>query len=281
VPNEIPVANVKSLKTKFLAPVTNSTNTVSFQLKVSDGITLQTKIVTIDILPYKPELSVAKIKNIEVSSFQSPDSPANMVDGNKATNWSSFGDNQWAILKLADPFKIRHLELAFLKGQQYESFFDIYGSKDNIEWEPILTKTISCNFTGDNQVFDFPAAKSETEYSFVKYVGHGNSLNSWNRISEFKIFGIGPSDTEISNKAQVTIFPNPTTDKINISIGESTFKPDGLKIYDNSGTILLEEKLNPENKSFQIPLNLKSGVYLMSLQTGKIVIFVQRLIVIS
>ena len=91
--------------------------------------------------------------------------------------------------KFAEPFKISHFEVAFLQGQKYSSYFDIYASKDHLIWEPILTRIASCNFTGDRQIFDFPALNKNTEYLYLKYVGHGNSLNTWNNISEFKIFG--------------------------------------------------------------------------------------------
>jgi uncharacterized repeat protein (TIGR02059 family) len=280
VPNNIPVSTLKGLKTYFLAPVSTSSKAVDFQLKVSDGTTLQSRIITIKILPYKPELLAAKIIHIEASGFHAPDSPANLVDGNNATNWSSDGDNQWVTLQLAEPCKISHLELAFLKGQQYESYFDIYGSIDNINWEPILTKATSCNFTGEKQVFDFPATKSNTAFSYVKYVGHGNSLNTWNKVSEFKVFGTGQSNANSFDKTKVTIYPNPTTDQLNISIGDTTFKPDRIRIADNSGAIVFVGKLNPEVRYIQTPINLKSGVYLVSLSAGDIMLYAQRLIVV-
>jgi hypothetical protein len=171
-------------------------------------------------MPYKPELTVAKITNIDASNFQSPDYPNNIIDGNTATKWSSFGDNQWLLLKLAEPFKISYVELAFLQGQQYESYFDIYASKDNLIWEPFLTKEVSCNFSGDRQVFDFPSTNTDKEYSYIKYIGHGNSLNTWNIISEFKIIGtaqqnLGSGNT---NKSNISIYPNPASDFFNISI---------------------------------------------------------------
>jgi uncharacterized repeat protein (TIGR02059 family) len=280
VPNNIPVSTLKSLKTYFLAPVSTSSKAVDFQLKVSDGTTFQSKVITIKILPYKPELLAAKIIHIEASSFHPPDSPANLVDNNNATNWSSDGDNQWVTLELAQPCKISHLELAFMKGQQYESYFDIYGSIDNINWEPILMKATSCNFTGEKQVFDFPATKSNTEFSYVKYVGHGNSLNTWNKVSEFKIFGTGQSASDSFDKTKVTIYPNPTTDQLNISIGDTTFKPDRIRIADNSGAIVFVGKLNPDVRYVQTPINLKSGVYLVSLSAGDIILYAQRLIVV-
>ena len=80
--------------------------------------------------------------------------------------------------------------MAFLIGQKYVSYFDIYASKDNVLWEPILIKAASCGFSGDVHVFDFPEAKTEAEYLYIKIVGHGSSINTLNTISELKIYGL-------------------------------------------------------------------------------------------
>ena len=85
---------------KYLGPIVNSSQTVEFTLRVSDGKTTQSKIIPIEILPYKPELEVAEISNIEASSFQAPYYPYNIIDGNIGTMWSADGDNQWLIIEL-------------------------------------------------------------------------------------------------------------------------------------------------------------------------------------
>src|SRR5659263_419854 len=121
------------------------------RLKVTDGTAIVSKSILINIVPYKPELNVARIINIEASNNQAPDFPNNISDGNLATKWSAIGDNNWLLLKLAEPFKISHLEIAFLSGQKYSSYFDIYASKDKLIWEPILINTASCNFSGNIQ----------------------------------------------------------------------------------------------------------------------------------
>jgi len=177
VPNNVQVSSIKSYKTDFLAPVVDNSKVVNFGLKVSDGTTLLQNSIPITVLPYKPELAAARITKIETSSFQSTDYPANVLDGNTSTKWSSNGDNQWLLFKLSRPFKISHVVLAFLPGQQYKSYFDIYASKDNIIWESVLTGMESCSFSGERQVFDFPSLYTNTEYSYLKYVGHGNSVN--------------------------------------------------------------------------------------------------------
>ena len=75
--------------------------------------------------------------------------------------WSANGGDQWIILELKESFNIQHIKLAFQPGQKKESYFDIFGSNDKENWEPILTKSKSCAFSGDLQVFDFPPSKTE------------------------------------------------------------------------------------------------------------------------
>ena len=283
VPNDVPVSTVSGLKTHFLAPVVDNPIKVDFQLKVSNGDTLLLNNITNTILPYKPELNAVTITNVEASDFQLQDYPYNILDGNTLTKWSSNGDNKWLYLKFAEPFKISHIELAFLRGQQFESYFDIYASKDDLIWDPILTGIASCNFSGERQIFDFPSERNNTEYLYLKYIGHGNSLNSWNYISEFKVFGspVQNSGTGTSEKRKVIIYPNPASDFLNISIKDPVMKADMLRIVDISGKIVSEKVLNPIIKNVQIPIKLRPGTYYIDLAFDNITLLAQKIIVIK
>ena len=281
VPYDVPVSDVKSLKTQFLAPMVDNSKSIDFHLTVSDGKTILSNDVPVTVLPYKPELISVRITKIEASDFQSPDYVKNILDNDTETKWSSNGDNKWLLLKFAGPFKISHLEIAFLHGQHFESYFDIYASQDSIKWEPILTWVSSCNFSGDRQVFTFPASNTDTEYSYLKYIGHGNSLNNWNYISEFKVFGSPGKNygSDATKKRNVIIYPNPASSILNISLEESTLKSDMVRILDLSGKIVFEEILNPVTRSIQIPLSLKSGIYYVDLNLGKLILFTQKIII--
>jgi uncharacterized repeat protein (TIGR02059 family) len=281
VPTDVPVSTVKSLKTEFLAPVVDNSEIENFKLEVSDGRTILTNNFPITILPYKPELAAARITEIEASDYQTPDYPDNILDGNTTTKWSSDGDNKWLVLKLAEPFKISHLVMAFLAGQKFESYFDIYASKDNINWEHILTGAASCKFSGARQVFVFPALYTNKEYSYLKYVGHGNSLNSMNTVSEIKIFGT-PQDNankENSKDKNVVIYPNPAQSYFNISIGEPSMKPNSIRILDFSGKVVLEDSYSQIMNTIQLPDSLYSGVYIVELRSGTITVDTQKLII--
>jgi hypothetical protein len=281
VPDNISVSSTNASKIKFLSPVVNTSQTIGFQLKVSDGRTIQSAGIPINILPYKPELAAARITDIVASGYKAPDYPNNVADGNLSTKWTANGVNQWLILKMAVPFKISHLDLGFLQGQKYESNFDIYASKDNIIWEPILTKAASCNFSGDIQVFEFPASETNTDYEYIKLVGNGNSLNTLNTISEFKIFGIlqdnpGTGNTE---KINIVIYPNPAQDFFSISIEEPKLVPDKIRIIDFSGRLVFEDSLEPGFKNIQIPKYLNTGIYIVELRSGILILDAQKLII--
>ncbi len=279
VASNISVSSTTSPKIQFLAPSVNSSQTIQFQFNVSVGTTVVSKTIPIKILPYKPGLEIAKIKKTGASGSLAPDAPINATDGNALTKWTANGDNQWLCFSLSQPFKIHHLEIAFLSGQKYSSFFDIYASKDSINWQPILLKSTSCNFSGDNQVFVFPEMSTAEEYSYLKYVGHGNSLNSSNIVSEFKVFGSASAILSTAKKPDMVIYPNPVRNMLNISLGEPSRKPDKIRIIDYSGKIMLEEMLDPELKNLQIPVSLKSGLYIVELGSKNVFLFAQSLIV--
>jgi hypothetical protein len=281
VPANVPVSSANQSVISFLAPMVTASQAIVFQLSVSDGINVVSKSISINILPYKPGLNAATVSSVEASSYKSPDYPNNINDGNTATKWTAEGDDQWLIVKLSQPFKISHLVLAFLQGQQYESYFDVYASKDKLKWDPILNIEVSCKFSGERQVFDFPASDTGIAYSYVKYVGHGNSSNMLNIVSEFKVFGSPhPDQAQPSNdKKNVTIFPNPVTDYLNISIEEPKSASGLVRVIDHSGNIVWENVLIPNIKNVKFPINLKSGFYIVNLLVGNLTFYSQRIIV--
>ena len=140
----------------------------------------QSKKIPVDILPYQPDLKTAEISEIEATDYNLTDVPSKAVDGNTSTMWSCKGEEQALVLTLKSLFNIKHIMLAFQPGQAKESFFDIYCSTDGQTWDLVLAKAKSCSFSGNLQIFDFPDSKSGTEYSYIKLVGLGNSVDNWN-----------------------------------------------------------------------------------------------------
>ena len=279
VPANISVSGTNTSMIKFLSPVVNTPQKVEFTLKLSDGKTTQSKTVPVEILPYKPELESAEVIDIEASSFQSPFIPSNILDGNIGTMWSANGDEEWILLELKDMFNIQHVRIAFQPNQKNVSFFDLLGSVDRETWEPILVKSSSCGFSGDLHVFDFPESKASLEFRFIKLVGHSNSADTWNHISELKVFGYryrNPGDYE---NHPVKLYPNPARESVNIRIDDSTLNPDFIRIVNLTGKVVFEDKLDPEIREFQVPIDFRQGIYIIQMGAGDLTLFAQKLIV--
>ncbi len=280
-PENVPVFKTTGPVMEFLPPVSASTKMYRFQLKVDDGRNTVTRTIDIVVAPFRPELAMARISDTEASDYYQSDYPDKAIDGNLATKWSVSGDNNWIVLKLAEPFRINHLELGFLPGSTYEYYFDIYASTDNTNWDPVMIGVSSCHFSGDRQIFEFPSYNSGIEYSFVKFVGHGNLVNEWNNLSEFRVFGTyfrNPSG-ENPDEEMITVYPNPASEYFNISIEEATLEPDKVKLNDFSGKIVLEDQLFAGINTIPIPSNLQSGIYIVTVLSGDLIIYTRKLII--
>lgn len=279
VPGNISVSAANRLTIDFLAPIVEKSQTYTFTLIVSDGKATQSKIIPVQIIPYHPELEIAEVVSVKASDFQSPNIPYNIIDGNIGTMWSVNGGDQWISLELKNPFNIQHIILGFQPGQNKEFYFDIFGSDDKENWEQIMTRAKSCAFSGDLQVFDFPDSKDEKEFRYMKFVGLGNSLDKWNYISEFRIFGYRHKDLVDYEDQIVKIYPNPAKEIVNIRIDEPAFVPDFIKIVDLTGKHLYDDKVDPDIRQLQIPLDFKHGIYIIQMGTGNIIMFAQKLVV--
>ena len=279
-PATVPISSSKGATIKFLGPIVKEPLIIEFKVSVSDGkITTPPKVIPVEILPYKPELEVAEILDVEASGFQTPYYPYNIIDGNIGTMWSANGDNQWLIIELKHPFDVQHVKLAFHPGQRRESYFDILGSTDKLIWEPILNKSVSCDFSSELQVFEFPASKTEKGFKYIKLIGRCNSADTWNYISELKIFGYRDIKSKLYENLPVKIYPNPAEKYVTIRIDNPGFKPDFVQIIELSGSVLKSEKLDPILTEYTINFNLKNGLYIVQMGSGKMTLFTQKLII--
>lgn len=282
VPALIPVSSTTNMKIRFLAPIVSATQIFNITLNVNDGRDVASRILSITVNPYKPEFGIAKIDLIEASNYSFSDQPDNVNDGNLSTKWSIDGDNQWLTMSLTDPFKIDHVQIALLPTQKYESYFDILASKDNILWEPIIIRASSCDFSGNLQNFDFPVEKNSISYSYIKLVGHGNSLNNMNNYSEIKLFGtLGEKSSNPALQPEnISIYPNPATDFINVLVLEPPTETQLLRIFDYSGVLRFTANIESGVNNLQIPISLFPGAYVAQVLLGKLIVYAKPLIVL-
>jgi hypothetical protein len=279
VPDKIQVSSTSGSITKYLSPITDSPRMFEFILIISDSKDTFYKRIPLTVLPYKPELEEAEVINIEASSYISPFYPFNAVDGISESMWSSIGDNEWLILELKNSFVVDYIILAFHPEQTKESFFDIFGSDDKIFWKPVLIKSNSCAFASDLQTFDFPATKADKEFRYIKIVERGNSVDEWNYIAEIKLFGFRITNYQEYENLPVKIYPNPAKLYFTVHIDRSEIKPDLIQVIHPSGIVLITSEVDPNIRELKIPINLPNGIYIVSLYSGGLTRFTQKLIV--
>ena len=92
------------------------------------------------------------------------------------------------------------------------------------------------------------------------------------------IQGITTNSTD-TNKKNISIYPNPAKEFINISNLEPSAEPQVIRIFDYSGKLCMETRLSASINS-KVPINLKSGMYILQIALGPVIKFSQRLIVI-
>jgi uncharacterized repeat protein (TIGR02059 family) len=260
----VDISSTTSSKIQFLAPIVSTPEAFDFSLNVSDGKGVVTKDFSILIIPYRPELSKSLITQTTASSYLDSDLPLNISDGNLETFWSASGDNQWLTCKLKDPFRIDHLKLSFSNEDMGGSFFDILASKDSLEWDPLITNATSCGFSTNLQIFNLDQANSNA-YSYIKFIGHGNSLGPMNKISELQVYGVATLPSTEFLEIGMTIYPNPASEVINIFFRDSPQESQTIRVSDYSGKIFYEKIYGSGQNYLQIPVTFPPGFYLVHL----------------
>jgi len=58
----------------------------------------------------------------------------------------------------------------------------VLGSMDGVNYTPILMNVSSSGTTEGLEIKELPQT---VEARYIKYLGHGNSVNTWNNVIEF------------------------------------------------------------------------------------------------
>jgi hypothetical protein len=112
--------------------------------------------------------------------------PANTIDNNLATRWAGFGDGAWIQFDLGSSQQrfLTHISIAVYRGNERQNRFDLVGSSDGTTWSPLLTGGLTSGTTTLEQTFDVP----DRFLRYVRYVGHGSTVGSWNSLTEVSLF---------------------------------------------------------------------------------------------
>jgi hypothetical protein len=217
---------------------------------------------------------------------------ANTIDNDLTTRWSARGNNQWIKYRLEAAIFIKTVKIAWYRGNERKSFFDIQTSADDAEWTTVYSGNSSGQTTAMQSYAVTPASAS-----YVRIVGHTNTLNDWNSITEVKIlkdsYSTAPAEkalkiklltsqnksktvlawvpgTANSKDLECNIWPNPAALIFNLKTS-SFWSGADLNITDLTGKIVLKRK----SVAASVQLNLANqpkGIYVLKLSKNEKVI---------
>ncbi len=133
-----------------------------------------------------------EVIDVVASDHRNEHVPANTLDGDLTTRWSASGDGAWIRFDLGEPHTLSAVAIAWYKGDERSAEFDIEVSDDGERWTYVYGGVSSGEeLSPEHHPFSSIAAR------YVRIVGHGNSENMWNSITEVELWGYG----ELSNHA--------------------------------------------------------------------------------
>lgn len=125
------------------------------------------------------------IKPKEITASRTPEAanpPKNVNDGNFSTRFAVDGDNEWIQLDYGTVVEADAFAVAYYKGLDRTSYYDILISEDGENYKTIFSGATS----GLTEYYElYTTGKIKLRY--LKLVGHENSEGSWNSPTEIAL----------------------------------------------------------------------------------------------
>jgi hypothetical protein len=130
--------------------------------------------------------------------------PGNVVDNNLGTRWSANGDGQWIQLDLGTEQTVGFVKVAVYNGNSRQNHFDLQVSSGGGVWTTVWSGSSSGTTTAE-QTYDF----TDQSARWVRYLGHMNTVNGFNSVTEISVFS-GTGSPTPTPTAGSTATPTPT-----------------------------------------------------------------------
>jgi len=171
--------------------------------------------------------------------------PENGFDNDISTRWSADGDNEWLRVDLGLVRPVSGVHVAVYNGNSRQAIFDVQVSNDGTTWTDVLTNVYSSGTTDQEEEYTF----SEVSARYVRYLGHMNTVNEWNSVTEFCVLAPDPTDVAFEAEALEVVSSSGDTSHVDAHSGAS-----GGYVY------ILDGNQVGDFVEFKIP-SLSAGVY--------------------
>lgn len=120
-----------------------------------------------------------------IASTDDGNVPVNTMDGDPATRWSAEGDGQWIAYDLGADGPVDTIKIAWSSGDTRVARFDVeVAAAGETTWRPVYGGS-SSGTSAAFETYNLEPANAR----YLRIVGHGNSANGWNSITEVEIPG--------------------------------------------------------------------------------------------
>lgn len=133
----------------------------------------------------KPIVSATELRIASVSASSNDGNlPINAIDNNLNTRWSANGSGQYIDLALDARYVVSRVDVAFFRGDVRQSTFDV-----SLLSSGLLTKVITSQKSISGLALQSYPVNSSLESTSLRITGYGNTENTWNSITEIKVYG--------------------------------------------------------------------------------------------
>ena len=175
-------------------------------------------------IPEVPETGIIGVNYQVTSSTDDGNVAENVKDDDFNTRWSANGEGQYLTLDLPSLHTVDSVQLAIYNGNIRKQYFQIQYSTDGLLFSDIQSFETS-GLTLGYESFSFTPVNAR----HLRIVGNGNSINSWNSITEVRVNNpevveeVTPPEPEEPEEVDLEITPILTKDNWNdIATGNLT-----------------------------------------------------------
>ncbi|WP_148685660.1 discoidin domain-containing protein [Candidatus Nitrosocosmicus hydrocola] len=139
------------------------------------------RLVFSKILNINPIIEKLEIDNVQASGNDG-NLPENVLDGNLETRWSVEGIHSWIRIKLGKKRLVNELRIAWYRGKERTTEFQIIDSNGKLISQVITSGTTS-------HLETFRIKDTITDEIKLKMIGNSEPNNNWFSIAEVEIYG--------------------------------------------------------------------------------------------
>ena len=109
----------------------------------------------------------------------------NTLDRDWSTRWSNKQSVAWVQYDLGNVRSVNAIRIAWYRGDQRVYDFDVLAGETPDSLKTVLSGENSCGKSTQYETYSFAATKAR----YLRIVGHGNSVTTWNSILEVEARG--------------------------------------------------------------------------------------------